>query len=289
MGSIVKPPAEWQRRSELSIIVKGLQPTATTLSLALAFDREGTVVYVGIDEDRGIRNGSAKIRFSPPPKTDFWARDHGRYLLTDDKGSGYFVQIRAERMTSHDQQFQSPVRKHIFYPALIKLAPEQLVFGIMEDERTIMACQRIQGSRKDRISFEVDLRRRRLKVLFNVSFIDPRLQGVEDFQTDVQLGQNDRVNTYMFQIPFENLKSIKYLDYEQRGIQDFFGLVICLDSPPPYYRKQIGAQAGHVPGNLVWSEFDTWYRQTDIDYDPYRLNTVKVSLHKEHPEIDTGE
>lgn len=287
-GPIVKPAAEWQKKSELSIILRGVQPTVTTLSLFMAFDREGTVVLIDIFEDRGKRTGRVKIRFSPPPRTDFWFRNNGRYLLTDENGAGYWVQIQAERASTYDQLFQSPVRKHIFYPPMIKLNPEELIFGIMENEETVMACRRIQQSPMEPIEFKVDLRRRRLTVKFNVSFIDPRLQGVEDFKTDVKVGQNDRVNLYMFQIPFENLKSIKNLDYEQLYIQDYFGLVISLDSPPPYYRKQIGATAGHAPGNLTWSEFDTWYRQTDVDYDPYRLNYTKVSLHKEHPEIDTG-
>jgi hypothetical protein len=38
----------------------------------------------------------------------------------------------------------------------------------------------------------------------------------------------------------------------------------------------------------IWSDFDTWYRQTDIVYDPYRLQTAKVTLHKERPVIDIG-
>lgn len=288
LGPIVKPAAEWQKQTELSIRITGVHPTATTLSLFLAFDREGSVVMIDIFDDRGVRNGKAKIRFSPPPRTDFWLRNRGRYPLTDEHGAGYYVQLFADKPYSHEQLFQSPVRKHIFYPALIQLAPEELVFGIMEDEKTVMACRRIQRGPQDPISFTVDLRRRRLTVKFNVSFIDPRVTGVEDFESTTKIGENDRINTYMFQIPFENLSSIKLLDYEHLGIQDFFGLVVSLNSPPPFYRKQLGATSGHAPGNLTWSEFDTWYRQTDVDYDPYRLNTVKVSLHKEHPEIDTG-
>jgi RNA-dependent RNA polymerase len=67
-----------------------------------------------------------------------------------------------------------------------------------------------------------------------------------------------------------------------------FALVISLDSPPQYCRKREDETAGHAKGNLIWSEFDTWYRQTDLVYDPYRLQTAKVTLHKERPVIDIG-
>ena len=65
-------------------------------------------------------------------------------------------------------------------------------------------------------------------------------------------------------------------------------LLITLDSPPQYYRKREDPAAGHAPDNSTWSEFDTWYRQTDIVYDPFSLATAKVALHKDVPVIDIG-
>ena len=46
-----------------------------------------------------------------------------------------------------------------------------------------------------------------------------------------------------------------------------------------------GQSSGWEP---TWSEFDTWYRQTDIVYDPRRLENAVVSLKKELPVIDIG-
>lgn len=287
-GPFVRRQLEWQAWPELTLKLSGIAESATTMSLFKAFDREGVISFIDIFEDRGKRNGRGKIRFSPPPKTDFWNRNNGRYQMIDENRLGYLLRVDLESRADRQQMLQSPIRKHVFYQAVMKLAPQELVFGIMEEENIIMACSRIQQGQMEPISLQVDLRKRRLTVQFHVSFLDPRQQGVTDYESNAKPRQNDRVNTYMFQVPFDMLKSIKNLDYEKYGIQDYFGLVISLDSPPAFYRKQIGAEAGHVPGSLTWSEFDTWYRQTDIDYDPIRLNTIKVALHKEHPEIDTG-
>jgi RNA-dependent RNA polymerase len=158
----------------------------------------------------------------------------------------------------------------------------------MEEEHTFISLQRVITKRSADLSFTIDLRRKRIVVNFAHSFVDPRSQGVSDFISSNEIGKLDRDEHYMFHIPFGQLHTIKHLDYDGFGIQDFFGLAITLDTPPSFFRKQLGDNAGHSDGSLSWTEFDTWYRQTDIDYDPYRLQHAKVSLHKAQPEIDIG-
>jgi len=137
---------------------------------------------------------------------------------------------------------------------------------------------------EDELAFVVDLLRNRIVANFEVQFRDPRLSGASDYVSPSKKGSYNRINKYMFQIPFGQLKRIQRMDLNPQ----VFALVITLDSPPQYYRKRQDDTAGHAEGNLLWSEFDTWYRQTDIVYDPYRLQTAKVTLHKERPVIDIG-
>ena len=88
----------------------------------------------------------------------------------------------------------------------------------------------------------------------------------------------------MFQMPFDQLQKIQRVNLGDKG----FVLVVSLESPPQFYRKREDEEACHSNEAVVWTEFDTWFRQTDIVYDPYLLQTAVVTLHKERPVIDIG-
>ena len=66
------------------------------------------------------------------------------------------------------------------------------------------------------------------------------------------------------------------------------GISYIARQPTTVLPTKTGPRASHMAGNLTWSEFDTWYRQTDIVYDPRRLENAVVSLKKELPVIDIG-
>ncbi|KAG9231703.1 putative RNA-dependent RNA polymerase 1 [Amylocarpus encephaloides] len=135
----------------------------------------------------------------------------------------------------------------------------------------------------------VEVLRKRITVEFLVTFKDPRHDPGSTFVSDSPVGKHDRDNRYMFQIPFDQLKLIQQVDSSSGG---FKLLISSLDSPPPFYRRR------HVEFNdadyelseaLTWSEFeDSWYRQTDMVYDPFSLGTKPIALHKEQPFIDIG-
>ncbi|RAL67814.1 hypothetical protein DID88_008541 [Monilinia fructigena] len=60
-----------------------------------------------------------------------------------------------------------------------------------------------------------------------------------------------------------------------------------LDSPPQFYRWRDDRDVT-LPGALSWTEWDSWFRQTDIVYDPFMLVDAPIALHKERPVIDIG-
>jgi len=165
----------------------------------------------------------------------------------------------------------------------MKLSAAALHFGLMIDPRSMMPMHSVTPL-QDELTFVVDLLRNRVVASFNVRFQDPRMSGNTDYVSNSKVADYNRINRYMFQIPFGQLDKIQRMDL---GPNDF-ALVITLESPPQYYRKRVDETAGHAAGSQVWSDFDTWYRQTDIVYDPYRLQTAKVTLHKERPVIDIG-
>jgi len=144
--------------------------------------------------------------------------------------------------------------------------------------------QTINAMPGDELSLVVDLLRNRLIATFMVDFKDPRSQWDTNYLSKSQISEYDRKNKYMFQIPFTQLKKIYRVDLSNAMI----ALIISLDSPPAFYRRREDEKSCHSNGTLLWTDFDSWYRQTDIVYDPYQLATATVALHKEQPVIDIG-
>ena len=283
---IIKPSFEWQKWDELVIRVRGLLPTETTFTVWKNFRAQGNISFIELYENRnGQREGFAKIKFSPTPHEPFWtqSRPPGTYTMRPDNGTCYNIHVSLSDDRRQGLRIQSPIRRQVFYDPKMKLFASTLHFGLMTDPRSMMPLNSVYPI-EDELAFVVDLLRNRIVANFEVQFRDPRLSGASDYVSPSKKGSYNRINKYMFQIPFGQLKRIQRMDLNPQ----VFALVITLDSPPQYYRKRQDDTAGHAEGNLLWSEFDTWYRQTDIVYDPYRLQTAKVTLHKERPVIDIG-
>jgi RNA-dependent RNA polymerase len=281
---IIKPSYELQKWDELVIKVRGLLPTETTYTVWKNFQSQGNITFIELYENRkGQQEGSAKLKFSPPPHEPYWtiSKPHGKYTMRDGDRS-YDVYVSSDDRRP-GFQIQSPIRRHVFYNPKLKLFASNLHFGLMVDPKSMMALHAVRPL-QDELTFVVDLVHNRIVASFNVQFRDPRSLGATDYVNASDIGSYNRINRYMFQIPFGQLEKIQRMDLTPQ----VFALAITLESPPQYYRKRQDDTAGHAKDNLLWSEFDTWYRQTDIVYDPYRLQTAKVTLHKERPAIDIG-
>ena len=282
---VMRPAADYRNHEVVTIKLEGLDPTATTFSLWKGFHSQGDISFIEIYERDGNRDGYGKIRFSPPPRQEFWSRR--LYTLTRDDGTQYCIRVRLEDARP-PRGVQSPIKKHVFYKPLLKIKPWALDFGFMEEDGVMASLRKVppKGNphSSDDILFMVDLQKLRIVAKFKYEFKDPRHGGRRTDSRD-QIGKHDRVNSYQMQIPFGQIKMIKKLDYQNKN---FFRLLISLESPPQFYRKMQGADAGHAPESLMWTEWDTWYRQTDIVYNPFLLPTAKIALHKEQPEIDIG-
>ena len=134
------------------------------------------------------------------------------------------------------------------------------------------------------VSFTVDLQKRMIVTTFGVQFIDP-LDG-SSLRKESDIGIYDRVNQYKIELPFNELKGIQRMDLPMRNE---FSLIITLEAPPQFFRKRLEVKATHASENNTWNrDTDSWFRSTDIVYDPYSLTNLKVALHKETPVIDTG-
>jgi len=286
--------ADWGKWHELSIRLTHLQPSTTTYDIYRNFKRFGTIVLIEIFEGRsGIKDGSGKVRFSPPPDQAFWENlnSFGNFPMQgEDEASSY--DCRIELMKNHHKgpnKVQSPLKPHVYYDATMKLVPSRLHFGTLEKPDVLIAMHTISVAPKEELTFVVDMAKKRITSMFEVTFKDPRtgmkpVVNSEPGEEKYPVGELDRANHFMFQIPFAYLKTIYRVDLSD----NMTALVIPLENPPQYYRKRMDEAATHSADNLVWTEFDTWYRQTDIVYNPYLLARTPLSLHRRRAVIDIG-
>ena len=236
----------------------------------------------------GTRDGGGKIRFSPPPREAFWAKPGSinRHEMRMENGhDGYICIVELdERNRNRLFTVRSPINKTVEYDEKMKLIPSSLHFGVMLGPESFMTMQRISAMPGDELSLVVDLLRNRLVATFMVDFKDPRSQWDTSYVSRSRISEYDRKNKYMFQIPFTQLKKIYRVDLSNAMV----ALIISLDSPPAFYRRRGDEKSCHSNETLLWTDFDSWYRQTDIVYDPYQLANATVALHKEQPVIDIG-
>ncbi|QSZ30829.1 hypothetical protein DSL72_000387 [Monilinia vaccinii-corymbosi] len=271
----IKP--DTQKYGELVLFIDGIQTKTTIYDLIKSFEDQGTITYIEIFEDRKHRG---KVRFSPPPHP-FWTDD--RYPITTEDGTAYDVRLRVDQSSRKRRTIASPFRRNISYPEKTKLNSSTLHFGVMIEEGCMMPMKTLRSQYQSDITLTVDLKRRKLETQFTVHFKDPRSEVDKDFQRTEKIGEYDRKERYMFSIPFGQLKSIQRVNPGRRDVS----LMISLDSPPQFYRWRNDREVT-PKGALSWTEWDSWFRQTDIVYDPFMLVDTPIALHKETPVIDIG-
>ncbi|KAH6716299.1 RNA dependent RNA polymerase-domain-containing protein [Leptodontidium sp. MPI-SDFR-AT-0119] len=276
-GPLLKPNFDWQKWDELSIRLRGVAPHETTYNLWRIFRKYGEICFIEIFESRdgGARDGNAKIKFSPPPSSPFWNNKTQTIDDEENPGANYFVQVSLWDDRRQGLTIKSPVKHTKFYQPRMKMMASAIHFGLMVDPVSMMPLHTITPTHTEvnGTTLVVDLVRRRIVANFTAKFENPEYTP-----------NYDRNNQYMFHIPFDQLTKIRRLDINDAA----FALIISVESPPQYYRKRQDKLAGHSRENSQWKEWDTWYRQTDIVYDPYILQRETIALHKDRPVIDIG-
>ncbi|TGO89141.1 hypothetical protein BPOR_0123g00120 [Botrytis porri] len=207
----------------------------------------------------------------------------GRYSITTAVGITYDVKLRLDTTPRKERSVKSPFRRNVFYPEKTTLVSSTLQFGVMIEPECMMPMETLESQERGDLTLTVNLRRKELEARFTVHFVDPRIQGDIDFPSTSEIGEYNRREKYLFTIPFGQLKSIQKIDLRKGS----FSLLISLDSPPRFFRWRID---GQVPqsGALSWYQWDGWFRQTDIEFDPFIIEHRPVALHKKRPVIDIG-
>ncbi|KAI9715875.1 MAG: hypothetical protein M1812_005695 [Candelaria pacifica] len=279
---VVRGDEDWQTWVEIAVKVFGLPPYITTLDIYRLFSKEGSIETIEIfEKSRGFREANARMRFRPPPARPFW-NTQSYWLTTPGTNHKNFLRLELD-VKRRSFLAPSPVNNDIKYPELTILNAESLSFGFMVDSSSMMTMNKVDASQDIVISFGLNLLRREIDIQFEQPMKDPRYKEASAEQYP-DLGAIDRTDRFRFRLPLAQLNKI----YEVEVGGEKRILFITLENPPNFWRRARELENTHEEASTYWSEWDTWYRQTDVVYDPRQLKFRPLTLKKTKPIIDIG-
>ncbi|KAF2674406.1 RdRP-domain-containing protein [Microthyrium microscopicum] len=229
-------------------------------------ERYGTITNISISK----QELAAYITYLPPMQYAFWEE---RQTLTLN------VKLTPPRI---EEQVPSPINPNKKHNALTTLVASGLDFGVMTGPNEMMQMESIQplgvGSG---FTFQCKLRREEIDVRFHFDE-----SGTPGMNTNRQSAKN-----YRFRMKFNSLTEIHQINQKGGG----FALVICLDSPPDYFRQTNDLAATHSnrdgeDQNSEWKDWSSWHRQTEVvsTQNESLLQQSPIALHNELARLDLG-
>ncbi|KAL2853945.1 RNA dependent RNA polymerase-domain-containing protein [Aspergillus pseudoustus] len=257
--------APWIAWESVAVNLTNVPKEVSTLNLWQAFKTEGTIISIDIFEDaHGNRTSKAKIRFSPPPKEDFWRNGWKRVL--GQNGIQYTLSLSLDNRPP-EWHVPSPVRPGVKYPAELKIPISSMEIGFLINETTMMPMRTVGSSTSEQASVVLNLRRKDLLVYFKLPILSAK-----------------QPQEYRLKVPFSQLdKFFQTQDSSTGNISQY----TFLSSPPTYHRRINNIESTFLE-ETTWRESDVWYRQAHIVHNPQEHATLPVSLRRQNPVIDIG-
>ncbi|KAJ9641492.1 hypothetical protein H2199_005462 [Coniosporium tulheliwenetii] len=206
-------------------------------------------------------DGAAYVTFDPPPARAFWQERIGYYL----EQSNDFKELRIDLLSKRRVfMHRSPVDPDREYPERLVLFAEQIDFGFMVAQSSVMIMKTVPNRESSRIKLVLGLQHKELCVEFSLNVTSAE--------------EDDR---YRFRIPFSKMERLQ----ENTRSPDQRELVLSLPFPPAFFYKTRDIESTFDNGSY-WNERSTWIRETDIVKDRAVVNTQPVTLKNEHAVID---
>ncbi|OKL63034.1 hypothetical protein UA08_01933 [Talaromyces atroroseus] len=277
---------DWQTRESLAIHLFDVPNDANAKLIYAAFKSEGTLYSIDLYEDyTGKRNGKGRVRFRPPPATNFWRRLRWQIELPDGRKTDIKISLVSE---DRDNSIPSPVHPDQLYPAELEIPVSMLDFGPRTGPMAMLSMRRFKRSQNVYLRLHVDLRNRKLLVFFPVAL----------HTTQKESSNQTIYSHFRLKVPFAQLTTL----YQNRDDStQSLSHMIHFDSPPIYDRHlhNVESTFDSLDAENSWREMDCWYRQTDIVHryaaagqdDRVRQaasDRLPISLRKRNPIIDIG-
>ena len=257
-----KQNEEWRQWAEVKVRLTPLPVDITTLELYSVFSPYGTVIK--IDIDRNSKRSATYVVFSPPPQMAFW--EMAQAIRSPWGGKFY---MRAELMPPPRFYHVSPIDKNVRYPEKMRLMATSLAFGLMYDESTLMIMKTIIPEVQ---SLDITMNLLETRQQLEIQF------PLDTPETEKSWGApKDR---YRFHLPFHKIHRVHEEVTENRR-----ALIIPVEIPPEFYKQTPDIESTHDDRIPVWTDWRTWFRQTDIPLDRPEMK-LPVSFEAPGSEID---
>ncbi|KAI0552280.1 RNA dependent RNA polymerase-domain-containing protein [Xylaria curta] len=255
---------DWKDWEDLAIRIEPLPPPlTTTLQLYTHFEKCGKVVYIEIFR---TWQEYAIVRFSPPPFTECWHEPE----FIDLMGHKYKFGVKFLGPRRKPMDIRTPGGHE--YPPQLTIKPERLQFGLLSQPDEFMSMRTVKNTASGNdITFLADIKSRKLEIAFSCTMEDPCGIGSEV------------TKWYKAHVFFSHLTNLVVLESKSE-----FSVLIPLQSPPIYFKKDDHDEHSHSEEKSSWAESDTWNRVVDIVYNTTRLKHDKITLRREDLFVEIG-
>ncbi|CAI7574454.1 unnamed protein product [Penicillium pancosmium] len=257
----------WRSWESLAINVFNIPEGTNTFALWDSFKKEGNITSVDIfDQRTGDRHSKGRVRFRPPPSSEFWAM--GTYTIKLRNRTE--VTVRVELKTG-DQEglMDSPVRPGDF--SVMKLD-----VCVLNGEKTFHVMHAFKGSLKG----SLDIRRRELSIIFTTNIRDSRSLR------NPSLNSEENESLFRLRVKFIQLDKLwASHDPQSKDIS----LLAILEHPALYFRRLKNLEPT-FQSDTNWKEIDAWPRQTALVHNPEALvnQTLITNLYRSGQIVDIG-
>jgi RNA-dependent RNA polymerase len=254
--SPVATSQDWLEWPNVKIRVHGLQTGLGAHDVHSALSKHGFVHRIGYD--RGTN--SVFVTLFPPPMESFWSR--GKIRVGNRNHHISLVPYSWSTV-------KSPLNPKINHLAFVNVYAQELTFGVMTAESTMMQMQTIHGRVETDSVIQLNIRKQELDIRFPYP-------GVETSRRSLH-GR--------FRVAFRDLIEVQSIETDGQVAMAF-----TLQTPPEFYKQLDKADIPFDDYAPVWNEWCSWSRHTELVHPGFEaeFKTSPLRLRTEHAVIDFG-
>ncbi|EUC47688.1 hypothetical protein COCMIDRAFT_24397 [Bipolaris oryzae ATCC 44560] len=227
----------------------------------------GNVFRIEMETSRSDASYNAYVVFRPPPHKP----------IPCERLRVGAAHVRSEVRPPLAATIPSPTNTAKKYYEFTILSAKRIEFGARVSEKAMIAMRTVEPPAKDGVQVTLNLKRKELDILFSL-----------------RIPINNQMRKFRFSLPISLISHI----YKTKDSTGQPSLVIPFDSTPCFYMQRnegenLGdgrKQTSFSRTDKIWSDWDTWYRVTDIVDGAIRatLRRTPVMNHRDTAIIDIG-
>ncbi|KAK3707260.1 hypothetical protein LTR37_012261 [Vermiconidia calcicola] len=264
---IMRQPPSSTTDAEMKLQYRNCPPNWGTWDIYRLLGQYGTLTRIEIHTPRREDCTNGWVVFRPPPRNVEWIRNGFDIVVGT---TSYHAELTREE-SRPPYRHRSPINPNRTFPEEMRVTASKLHFGVLDHPDSMLIMHSTATAATAPIEVTLNLQRRRLDI---------------DFPATVRLRTGAEVQRlYRMQLNLTQMKEVFKMKEQRTGE---IALIIPMETPPMIFRKTETVAETHEHGTTLWTEWQLWYRQTDIDRQPHLERKAVTQLQKETPLIDTG-